>query len=328
MYLTSSRRDLTATFEVLIGSRRFTLHESVFTPRSQLLASTRRLAAIASLRYTLKPVDLSDEDPDVFQTYMNCVYFGKAVLQERLGDLKRQIEEYGTRLLVSNVRPNATTGSLRHALREIGDVEFVQILDDNRGFINFSLAASCTAANCNKDLKSQQIFLESEICFETALINAGETAHTLAQETYTELIRLYLLAEKLIDLRTANMTSDALISLLALCKIPPDHDSLKLIYTSTATKRDSRLRVFARDAWVFHLSRGGEHLTAESGLTKTFVRDVMAELLKPASKHKNKGAQKKDARIFGTGRCGLYHLHDDLNCKMEDCPIAKTTFAN
>lgn len=309
----NSRRDLAQTFEILVGTKRFTLHESVLTPRSHVLASSRRLAAIASVKYVLRPVDLRDEDPDVFQTHMYCVYFGKEVLREHLEDFKLEIESFGTRLFVSSVRQDVTTGSLRHALERIGDVDFVQILDDDRACIDFALRRTCTEANCDEDLKSRQIFLGSEICFETALENAGLDANTLAQARYQELIRLYLLAEKLVDPCTAKMTIDSMISLLALSKTAPDHSSIGLVYASTNTKSNC-LRLFVRDAWVFHLSRNGEYLNAKNDHPRDFVQEVMAELIRS----KTKGPANKIRRVFPRTRSNQYHQHSNWH-RMEEC---------
>jgi hypothetical protein len=76
--LTSARYDLQATFDIIVGKppspvQRFTVHTDVFTQRSRFLCAVRKPQWLTDVT---KPVDLTDEDPEIFQAYLNCVYFG------------------------------------------------------------------------------------------------------------------------------------------------------------------------------------------------------------------------------------------------------------
>jgi hypothetical protein len=70
------------TFDVIVGEagvdqQRFTLHTDVFTERSEFFRVARSPEWLAN---PSKPVDLTDDDPEVFLAYMNCVYFGIEIL--------------------------------------------------------------------------------------------------------------------------------------------------------------------------------------------------------------------------------------------------------
>lgn len=78
-----NRFNFEETFGVLTGKgpdqRRFTVHKSLFTKRSKLLE------AATSSRWTSginKPVDLTEHEPAVFDSYMQCVYLGSVTVPE------------------------------------------------------------------------------------------------------------------------------------------------------------------------------------------------------------------------------------------------------
>jgi hypothetical protein len=91
------RYDLTDTFDVLVGkapsSQRFTLHSNVFIARSGFFKAARKPEW---LNDPTKPVDLQNEEPEVFSTYLNYVYFGVGALQINADEPQddRGAEEY------------------------------------------------------------------------------------------------------------------------------------------------------------------------------------------------------------------------------------------
>lgn len=84
--LTHPRYDLNPTFEVAVGSETFSLHTSVFTERSEFFRAARKPEWLAGA--PKKPVELRDEDPKVFNEYMNCVYFEQEGIKHYANDLK------------------------------------------------------------------------------------------------------------------------------------------------------------------------------------------------------------------------------------------------
>ncbi|GAB7331757.1 hypothetical protein MBLNU13_g03725t2 [Cladosporium sp. NU13] len=74
--------DLEDTFEVVVGKpllqfKHFTIYANVFTGRSIVLAA--RQGPESDNEEGL--VDLKGEDPEIFQAYLSCVYFGPETLE-------------------------------------------------------------------------------------------------------------------------------------------------------------------------------------------------------------------------------------------------------
>jgi len=72
------RFDLSRTFDIVAGKnplpqQRFTVHTKVLTERSEFFRAARSSRWLAELA---KPVDLEDDDPEVFSANLECVYFG------------------------------------------------------------------------------------------------------------------------------------------------------------------------------------------------------------------------------------------------------------
>jgi len=90
--LTLSSYNLEDTFDVVVGdpsspeSKRFSLHTSVFVAHSGFLAAARKPEWIAL--NPGNPVDLKDEDPELFQAYMNCTYFGFETIEHWVDSFK------------------------------------------------------------------------------------------------------------------------------------------------------------------------------------------------------------------------------------------------
>jgi len=93
--LTPYSYNLEDTFDAIVGdpssseSKRFTLHTSVFVAQSGFLASARKPEWVA--QNPGKPVDLKDEDPELFQAYMNCVYFGSDTIEHWVDTFERPL---------------------------------------------------------------------------------------------------------------------------------------------------------------------------------------------------------------------------------------------
>jgi len=95
--LTSNRIEFGETFVVLVRSeddqKRFTVHHDILTRRSDFFKAARsaRWATDPS-----KPVSLEDDEPDVFSTYLHCVYFDEVIIPRTsvpISLMFRQLEE-------------------------------------------------------------------------------------------------------------------------------------------------------------------------------------------------------------------------------------------
>lgn len=94
--LTVYSYDLEHTFDVIVGdpsspeSKRFTLHTSVFVAQSGFLAAVRKPEWNAQDPET--PVDLTDEDPDLFHAYMNYVYSGFETVEHWVDEFELSVQ--------------------------------------------------------------------------------------------------------------------------------------------------------------------------------------------------------------------------------------------
>jgi hypothetical protein len=69
-------------FEVFVGkpskSKRFTIHTNVFASCSGILAVVQE----SEPGTEKKPAELGSEEPELFQSYLNCMYFGSETLEQ------------------------------------------------------------------------------------------------------------------------------------------------------------------------------------------------------------------------------------------------------
>jgi hypothetical protein len=238
-YLLKLRRyDLENTFEVVIGkqSKHFTIHTNVFTHRSGVLATLHR----SEYNPQNLPVDREGEDPELFQAYLNCVYFGPETLEQ--------------------------------------------------------WADACMA--------------ESEAEPEG---KTRDEEQAVADLVFEKLIRLYLLAERLVDLRTANMALGEIIRSSMLLRVIPMQVPTSLAYASTA--KDSPLRTLLRDYWVYEsgsTDTDRERLRT-AGFPSEFSQDIAIEMLRIVSESEDYDPFDKTVKeIYSDNKCH-YHQHDELH---------------
>ena len=76
-----------STFDVVVGKgplqQRSTLHTDVFTKRSEFFRAAR---SPQWLKDPTKPVDCEDDDPQIFEAYMNVVYSGTDGIKPEVED--------------------------------------------------------------------------------------------------------------------------------------------------------------------------------------------------------------------------------------------------
>jgi hypothetical protein len=232
------RYDLNPTFDVLVGSKTFSLHTSVFTERSEFFRAARKPGWLAE--HPQKPVDLKDEDAEVFNEYMNCVYFGRDALKHYVDDVKSS--------------PDIVQG-------------------------------------------------------------------TSADAGFKALIDVYLLADKLQDLGTANLVIDGIIQFSDDVGHTPDGSVLHYAYDHTPDQ--SPLRVLMRDYWMYEMNAA--YKNALDDLPEELMRDILREFLRVKNKDKNETVRKAFEKILSTATkediCH-YHQHDDKypKCAQKSSP--------
>lgn len=233
--LTSSSYDLNSTFDVVVGSKTFSLYTAVFTKRSRFFCAARKPEWC---REPKKPVDLEDEDPEVFNEYMNCVYFGQDAL-------KVYADEY---------------------------------------------------ASSPEHQRSAKVSAE-----------------------FRALVRLSLLADKLQDLTTANMTIDEVICFSDVTQIVP---SRQYSDAYRCTARNNPMRFLMRDYYLYEQSLPGAEQVLED-LPRELVDDIMLEILRIKRVNKDetvKTAFGRRLNAFTQKDPCHYHQHDDKHPRCDPKP--------
>jgi hypothetical protein len=227
--LTPVRLSLDNTFDVIVGTsephkqKRFTLHTNLLIPRSGFFKAAR--SAVWNTD-PLKPAILDDDDPEVFENYMRCVYSG-------------------------DLDPHP--------------------YDSSDGS------------------------------------NSIDDGHLDA------LSKIWVLADKLIDLQTANMNMDEIYNYCNKMEDFARNSSFNLVYDSTVS--DSPLRMFMRDTVIYnhHGIVGFFEHEDPSDYHVEFYRDIAVRLM--CITNENRKSSRTFKGIFGGGvpshmpPSNHYHLH-------------------
>lgn len=235
--------DLEDTFEVMVGtppaqSKRFTIHANVFTRRSGTLASLHK----SKPDEQTGPADLTGEDSELFQAYLNYVYFGPDTIEQWADASAAK----------TKAKPEGGTSDERQAA---GDLVFER------------------------------------------------------------LVGLYLLAERLVDFRTADAVIDEIIRARDVLRCIPTKGPITLAYASTA--KGSPLRTLLRDFWTNDSTTARAHprtdreCLREAGFPLECLQDIAVEALGMV-REDDYGAYMTVKRIYSAHVCH-YHQHDELH---------------
>jgi hypothetical protein len=293
--LTTHRHDFSSTFDVLVGQlpgnvKRFTVHTDVFTQVSRFFAAARKPEWITSDATKPKQVDLSDEDPNVFQAYLNCVYDGLETLEDVTGASESEVLERSTgtaELYIRNLCEDVTKEILiAHfdSYCKISDIDVSQSYGPSSKYesphyanIPFTTAKACGAA-----LKACDglVFRGHRVQAEAFCHSWDHKLQTivLADIKYDSLINLYLLADKLQDLATTNMVMDTIQQFCQSAYVAPGKGPISTAYQSTVA--GSPLRKLLRDMWSYSPGSDHEERFNESGFPNEFLRDIVKEYLR------------------------------------------------
>jgi hypothetical protein len=270
--------------------KRFTIHTDIFTKRSRFLAAARKPEWIAE--DPSKPVDLSDEDLEVFQAYLNCVYVGPEILEEVPGAFECEVcDSTGGCLgvVIKNVCKDVTKENLVAEFKEFGEIEKVSIYNKNfrlsstgesssTAEITFTAAEAGVAAYRARDgrvLNGHQLTVK---LFRSFSMEYEERKSELADSHYDRLITLYLLADKLQDFATANMVMDKVQQFCSITRTHPGKLPVRTAYQSTAD--GSPLRNLLRDMWFYDARPEDPVRFEESGFPLEFLHDIFTLYLK------------------------------------------------
>ena len=188
--------------------------------------------------HNTSPFGPKDEDPELFQAYLNCVYFGPETLEQWSDASEAGVE----------AKPEGNTRDEKQAVADL---------------------------------------------------------------VFEKLVRLYLLAERLVDLKTANMAVGEIVRSSNCFGVIPTQGPVSLAYGSTAT--GSPLRRLLRDYWIFEsvsVHDGSERLRT-AGFPPEFVQDIAVEMLRIVGEDFN-DFDKTVMDVCCEEVC-RYHQHDELH---------------
>jgi hypothetical protein len=131
---------------------------------------------------------------------------------------------------------------------------------------------------------------------------------------FQQLIRVYLLADRLQDLVTTNVVIDEIMRFSDISGRIPCSDNFNHVYDHTTPH--SPLRALMRDFWIYEMDE--EYDQALDALPKDFMHDVLREFLrvKRDGKHATvKKAFNRDLRADTKANTCFYHQHNDKHRK-------------
>jgi hypothetical protein len=319
-------------------AKRFTVHTDIFTKRSKLFAAARKPEWVAG--DAIKPVDLSDVDPDVFQAYLNCVYVGPETLEEIPGAFEREVRGGDTAgfstLVIFNVCEDVTRENIVQRFEEFGYIKAIlfdrlvkhtseRILSrfesSRMAKIAFSTVEAGEAAIKFLDgftFHGHRLTVKASFRHLKRAEEWKERRHEIADQTYNALIKLYLLADKLQDTTTANMVMDKIEQFYKYEFVHPGNLPVSTAYQSTV--EGSPLRKLLRNMWLYDTDSISEKRFGESKFPSEFLHDVLKlymsiKNLRPKNLDSfsditaNDGLLNKDDCAIPV-RC-RYHQHDD-----------------
>jgi hypothetical protein len=191
------------------------------------------------------PLDLRSEDPELFQAYLNCVYFGAETM-----------EQWADELQASFSSDDADTSD-----------------------------------------------------------EASSAKEAAADVLFTKLIRLYLLAARLGDLKIANQVTSEIIRFSYAIETVPTQIPTSLAYAATAA--GNPLRKLLRDFWICDSAGIAKGRLRAAGFPLECLQDIATEMFRAV---REAGHVRETVRDLCSEEVCRYHQHDELHpeCSAED----------
>jgi hypothetical protein len=258
--------------------KRFTVYTNILTERSLFLKAARKPEWLAE--DPRKPINLEDEDPEVFQAYLHCVYFGSETLDEHFDNFLREV---GTRtqsepapVLLGDLQRFECPGA--HELEDFFDErlptpERTQVVYE-RKIAGVKRFVHVYFENGEEATQALQCYSDNARGWKFAF---AASSIDLAVEGFDSLIQLYLLADKMQDLRTSNMVSDEIINFSVDVDAVPSRREICMAYDSTV--KGNPLRAMLSGLWVCQAKPDCLQRLQESGYPRDFFQDVATNLL-------------------------------------------------
>ena len=231
-------------------------------------------------------MDLSVEDPELFQVYLNCVYFGSETLEKSNAAFRLAVRNNDTgcpEINVYNICKDVTEEMLVSHFEEfgeIGQVEFVaecatltSTYESSRVvYITFNTPEAGRAAIKARDgveLDGHQLTVEADDYLPE---------YELADLHYEALVRLYVLADTLQDVVTCNMVADSIEQFFDITKVHPGKVPIAAVYESTV--EGNSLRKLMRNLWFYNTRGACQNRLHDSGFPSDFLYDLVREYVR------------------------------------------------
>jgi hypothetical protein len=253
--------NLSSTFDVLVGQgpsqQTFTVYTHVLAESSEFMRAARSAQWLVDPK---KPVDLTDEDPEVFSAYLNIVYRGAETIREDHEDLMHDDLKALSALTLTEVEepndPESQAPTQDATEEEESDDDEEEIPED---------AFDMSLEECNKRAAERD--------------NEFTTPYSVVCDVYyTTLARVHILADMLGDLATTNSVMDEFIKSTHEVVYNPGEKVINSIYESTV--HGNPLRRLMRDIWVYDTSKDSYLDNHAVALHEDFIRDIMMESLR------------------------------------------------
>jgi hypothetical protein len=262
---------MTGTFDVLVGEsplqQRFTLHTDPFTKCSEFFRAARSTQWLAGVDPT-KPVDCKDDDPEIFSAYVTSVYFGAAGIKAEVED-----ETPPDTITSDSTQPDAN-----------GDPADV----DQQAAVEQPQSQNWSEKECkrrhegaNEKSVPEDAFAWSKNECKRRYDSETEepSAHKLACNDHLfHLAQVYLQADKLQDLKTANGIMDEFLRVTGEKGYFVGDELINLVYKSTV--HGNPLRKLLRDCHLHSDIDATYLLGHHMDVVPDFYRDVYVEFVR------------------------------------------------
>jgi hypothetical protein len=219
------------TFEAVVGrgdlQQQFTLHTEPFTKRSEFFRAAR------SPHWLTDPtnlVDCEDDDPEIFSAYVNFVYFGA-------DGIKAEVED--------ETSPDSATGDFKQpdANGDLGLPDPTAAGVDQQNAVEHQGTGAWSEKPCKRHYEGEN---GESIAADAFTWSENECKKRYESETEEpslhkpachdhlfHLAQMYLQADKLQDLTTANAIMDEFLRFTAIEGYFVGQDLINLVYKST-----------------------------------------------------------------------------------------------
>jgi hypothetical protein len=263
---------------------------------SEFFRAVRSPEWLAASADPTKPVDRENDEPDIFEAYLNCVYKGVEAIKADVGDevpdfLKKRLED------ADSTETQDTSSTVDPWSARYGETKLPED------------AFTWSQKGCERSCAEGQ---EEPTAYENACSD-----HLLC------LAKIYVQADKLQDLGTANLLIDELVRFGEAKGYNPDDEAVNFVYQSTV--HGSPLRKLMRDLYMYSTSSKyyGYLTPHQVDLPGDFYRDLFVEYLR-VKRPQAEAYYTKSVPFYSImDRLSLdkceYHLHDDNLLPKDEC---------